>query len=210
MAVADWYMNKAYVVELQALSARPVIRVPAVLIHGRKDSDKGGSALFRIQEWADKEHFARRFWPDEGHSLDIVGAKRSLSWGNLAHWAVRGEAVVLPYYADSIDGNVGALTAYALQRFLADQGFFDPKDIDSDWGDETTKRFQEFLKKRGFPGPIDGKLRDGTDTTASTKACQRWLSWVGHPPVAGVDGKWGRRTVEALQGFLAQFTLPAA
>ena len=58
----------------------------------------------------------------------------------------RGDAVVLPYYANVIDGEIGFETAYALQRFLLDQRFIiNVSDIDGKWSDKTSTRFQEFV-----------------------------------------------------------------
>ena len=197
--------------DLKDLQARPTIRVPAVVIHGQQDTDAGGSELWRVEEWTgddkNKQLVARRFFPKAGHDLQrIVSAEGSLSWALLAHWAVRGDAVVLPYYANVIDGEVGSETAYALQRFLLDQKFIiNVSDIDCNWGDKTSMRFQEFVYAQGFKGPTDGNLRNGQgEASNSTRACQKWLSWVGHPPNEGVDGDWGKDTVKALQRFLAQ------
>ena len=50
-----WGMPKAYVDELRSLPNRPpldISRVPAVIFHGSHDGDDGGSAMWRIREWA--------------------------------------------------------------------------------------------------------------------------------------------------------------
>ena len=88
-------MPSAYVKELKQLRARPAIRVPAVLIHGQQDSDDGGSALWRVQEWAEAENFVRCFYPDEGHTTAIVGASGSPQYSQLATWAREGNHAVL-------------------------------------------------------------------------------------------------------------------
>ena len=46
---SKWFMPAAYVMELAALPARPRLKVPALLIHGRLDTDGGGgrSGAFR-------------------------------------------------------------------------------------------------------------------------------------------------------------------
>ena len=136
--------------ELKDLEGRPTIRVPAVVIHGQQHTDAGGSALWRVEEWTDDKHkqlVARRFFPNAGQDLQaIVGAAGSPSWVVLAHLAVRGDGVVLPYYANVIDGEIGSETAYALQRFLLDQRFIiNVSDIDGKWSDKTSTRFQEFV-----------------------------------------------------------------
>eukprot|EP00930_Biecheleria_cincta_P104292 TRINITY_DN96503_c0_g1_i1.p1 TRINITY_DN96503_c0_g1~~TRINITY_DN96503_c0_g1_i1.p1 ORF type:complete len:216 (-),score=20.60 TRINITY_DN96503_c0_g1_i1:80-727(-) len=87
----QWYMPREYVEELQSLSARPRIMVPAVLIHGELENDAGGSALWRIKEWAELEPFEACFHPRGlGHSPSIVGADMSPSWSSLASWAAIG------------------------------------------------------------------------------------------------------------------------
>ena len=50
-----WGMPKAYVDELRSLPPRPpldISRVPAVIFHGSHDGDDGGSAMWRMREWA--------------------------------------------------------------------------------------------------------------------------------------------------------------
>jgi pimeloyl-ACP methyl ester carboxylesterase len=54
----DWYMPPAYVAELQGLPPRPRIDtrlVPTVVLHGRDDTDQGGSAPWRVEEWTAEE-----------------------------------------------------------------------------------------------------------------------------------------------------------
>mmetsp|Transcript_65859 Transcript_65859/g.130555 ORF Transcript_65859/g.130555 Transcript_65859/m.130555 type:complete len:98 (+) Transcript_65859:456-749(+) len=51
---------------------------------------EGESALWRIQKWADTESFEGVFYPDAGHSTDIVG-RDSPGWDALATWALTGD-----------------------------------------------------------------------------------------------------------------------
>jgi pimeloyl-ACP methyl ester carboxylesterase len=88
---SKWFMPAAYVMELAALPARPRLKVPALLIHGRLDTDGGGGALWRVQKWAETQRFERVFYPDAGHSgMDIVG-RGSPGWDELATWALTGD-----------------------------------------------------------------------------------------------------------------------
>lgn len=90
-----WHMPSEYVEELRSLSARPVIRVPAVLVHGELESDAGGSAPWRIREWAESEAFEACFYPrGVGHSPSVVGADGSPSWPVLTKWAISGEPLL--------------------------------------------------------------------------------------------------------------------
>ena len=85
-----WFMPSAYVSELAELPARPALKVPALLIHGRRDTDGMGSALWRVQKWAETERFEHTFFPDAGHSMDIVG-RDSPDWEALAKWSLTGD-----------------------------------------------------------------------------------------------------------------------
>jgi len=84
-AEQEWYMPTTYVTELRSMTARPSIKVPTMLVHGECETDDGGSALWRVQQWAETESFTQCFFPiGLGHSMDIVEAGPSfrgvLSW----------------------------------------------------------------------------------------------------------------------------------
>eukprot|EP00933_Yihiella_yeosuensis_P001440 TRINITY_DN102353_c0_g1_i1.p1 TRINITY_DN102353_c0_g1~~TRINITY_DN102353_c0_g1_i1.p1 ORF type:complete len:217 (+),score=45.27 TRINITY_DN102353_c0_g1_i1:166-816(+) len=93
-----WYMPASYVEELRALPARPSIRVPTLLLHGGKETDRGGAALWRVLEWSAAEKFEACYHPQEvGHTLDIVGASFSANesgshcpdWKDLLEWVLK-------------------------------------------------------------------------------------------------------------------------
>jgi pimeloyl-ACP methyl ester carboxylesterase len=66
-----WHMPPDFVEELQALPARPTIRVPTQILHGLLDDDFGGSAPWRIHEWCDENAFVGRHFPSGvDHSLE--------------------------------------------------------------------------------------------------------------------------------------------
>eukprot|EP00434_Breviolum_minutum_P034087 symbB.v1.2.030165.t1/scaffold3356.1/size58521/6 len=70
-AEQEWYMPTSY--------------VPTMLVHGECETDDGGSALWRVQQWAETEIFTQCFFPiGLGHSMDIVeagpGFRGVLSW----------------------------------------------------------------------------------------------------------------------------------
>jgi pimeloyl-ACP methyl ester carboxylesterase len=54
-----WPMPVHFVNELKSFSARPKIIRPTTLIHGTLDDDAGGSAPWRIEEWAKEQPFKR-------------------------------------------------------------------------------------------------------------------------------------------------------
>ncbi|CAJ1366694.1 unnamed protein product, partial [Effrenium voratum] len=87
----DWHLAEEYVAELQKLPARPSIKVPTMLIHGLSETDADGSAVWRVREWVDKEPFGPTYFPEGGHSLDIVG-RGCPGWQELAHWLCGREA----------------------------------------------------------------------------------------------------------------------
>ncbi|CAL1143344.1 unnamed protein product [Cladocopium goreaui] len=89
-AEQDWYMPAAYVAELREMTARPAIKVPAMLVHGDCETDAGGSALWRVKEWAQAENFARCYFPEGlGHSMDIVEA--GPGFGAVKSWLMGAE-----------------------------------------------------------------------------------------------------------------------
>lgn len=93
----QWFMPREYVEELRRMSSRPKIKVPALLIHGSLDDDNGGSALWRMQEWASEEQFHAIYFPESvGHSPAIVGVDGSPSWSELVQWAINPLSPSLP------------------------------------------------------------------------------------------------------------------
>ncbi len=55
---ADWQMPIDFAVDLSTYPERPSIKRPTTLVHGLLDNDHGGSAPWRIEEWAKQERFA--------------------------------------------------------------------------------------------------------------------------------------------------------
>ena len=104
-----------------------------------------------------------------------------------------------PYYTRAIDGNVsGIYTGLALQRFLADGGFYD-REIDGHWGAETNRAVQRWLSSLGaYDRAIDGVW--GPETV---KGLQRVLAGAGFYDRA-IDGVWGPYTKKGLQRLLAE------
>jgi pimeloyl-ACP methyl ester carboxylesterase len=66
-----WRMPREYVEELQTFPPRPRIVRPTTLVHGRLDTDAGGSAPYRIEAWAREQPF-QRLWllPGVDHGLE--------------------------------------------------------------------------------------------------------------------------------------------
>lgn len=87
---SSWRQPVAYVEELKTFAARPSIKSPTVLVHGMLDDDKGGSAPWRAQAWANDNSFVASFFPrDVDHGLEP--------------WLGRGEALDdLPAFSDLI------------------------------------------------------------------------------------------------------------
>ena len=74
-----WQMPRDYVEELKSYPARPRIVRPTTLVHGWLDDDNGGSAPWRIQEWAAEQSFRNVFMlSGVGHSLE--------PWLSAASW----------------------------------------------------------------------------------------------------------------------------
>uniref|UniRef100_A0A7S4RVL3 AB hydrolase-1 domain-containing protein n=1 Tax=Alexandrium monilatum TaxID=311494 RepID=A0A7S4RVL3_9DINO len=68
---AERRMPEVFVKELSSLPARPTIKVPTTLLHGLLDNDDGGSALWRVREWAAAERFSAAHFPEGvDHSLE--------------------------------------------------------------------------------------------------------------------------------------------
>jgi len=66
----QWTKPLQFVEEVHALPARPTIKVPTKLVHGMLDCDDGGSALWRVKEWAAENEFQGCYFPDGvDHSL---------------------------------------------------------------------------------------------------------------------------------------------
>jgi pimeloyl-ACP methyl ester carboxylesterase len=67
----SWRMPRDYVEELRSYPARPKIVRPTTLVHGLLDDDRGGSAPWRIREWAAEQPFRSVFLlPGVDHSLE--------------------------------------------------------------------------------------------------------------------------------------------
>lgn len=69
---SEWYMPPEYVQSLIDLPSRPPVdtsAVKTVILHGLKDTDDGGSAPWRVREYA-KSIGCVLFEPDCGHSLE--------------------------------------------------------------------------------------------------------------------------------------------
>lgn len=60
----SWQMPSEYVEELARFPARPVIKVPATLLHGMSDFDGGADMPARVREWASQARFEKCFFPD--------------------------------------------------------------------------------------------------------------------------------------------------
>jgi pimeloyl-ACP methyl ester carboxylesterase len=68
---AAWRMPREYVEELHTYPARPRIVRPTTLMHGRLDTDAGGSGPWRIEEWAAEQPFRQvLLLPGVDHSLE--------------------------------------------------------------------------------------------------------------------------------------------
>ena len=92
--IEQWYMPESYVKELSNLSARPAIRVPVMLIHGDEETDAGGSAMWRVKEWAAREKFDMCFYPEGlGHCMEVADAIPG-GRGGLIDWLVSGAAPI--------------------------------------------------------------------------------------------------------------------
>jgi pimeloyl-ACP methyl ester carboxylesterase len=66
-----WRMPPEYVDELKTYPARPRIVRPTVLVHGRLDTDAGGSAPWRIEEWVREQPFrAAHLLAGVDHSME--------------------------------------------------------------------------------------------------------------------------------------------
>lgn len=57
----SWRMPRDYVDELRSYPPRPRIHCPTILVHGRMDNDRGGSAPERIEQWAEEQLFSAVF-----------------------------------------------------------------------------------------------------------------------------------------------------
>jgi len=74
-----WHMPREYVEELKSYPARPHIVRPTALVHGWLDDDRGGSAPWRIEEWAAEQSFRNVFM--------LSGVDHSLEpWLSAASW----------------------------------------------------------------------------------------------------------------------------
>jgi pimeloyl-ACP methyl ester carboxylesterase len=68
---ALWPMPHEYVAELRTYPARPRIVRPTSLVHGRLETDAGGSAPWRIEEWTSEQPFRAAYMPaGVDHSLE--------------------------------------------------------------------------------------------------------------------------------------------
>jgi hypothetical protein len=66
-----WRMPLDYVDELRTYPPRPHLTRPTTLVHGLLDDDRGGSAPWRIQQWAQAEPFRGVYLLEGiGHSLE--------------------------------------------------------------------------------------------------------------------------------------------
>ena len=107
-------------------------------------------------------------------------------------------ASVGSYYTRAIDGDIsGFYSGYAMQRFLADRGYYS-REVDGHWGPETTKGVQRWLAGMDlYARAIDGEMGPYTD-----KALQAALTRLGVYDRA-VDGDLGVYTKKAIQRLLA-------
>jgi pimeloyl-ACP methyl ester carboxylesterase len=68
---STWRMPYEYVEELKSYPARPRIDCPTTLVHGRLDTDFGGSTPERIEQWAREQTFtAVHLLPGVDHSME--------------------------------------------------------------------------------------------------------------------------------------------
>ena len=68
---ADWQMPIDFAVDLSTYPERPSIKCPTTLVHGLLDNDQGGSAPWRIEEWAREQQFAAvHMLAEVDHSLE--------------------------------------------------------------------------------------------------------------------------------------------
>ena len=102
------------------------------------------------------------------------------------------------YYTRAIDGDIsGFYSGYAMQRFLADHGYY-TRELDGHWGAETTKGLQRWLSGLGtYTREIDGEMGPLT-----VKALQASLTTLGLYDRA-VDGDLGIYTKKAIQRLLS-------
>ena len=102
------------------------------------------------------------------------------------------------YYTRAIDGDIsGFYSGYAMQRFLADRGYY-TRELDGHWGAETTKGLQRWLSGLGtYTREIDGEMGPLT-----VKALQASLTTLGLYDRA-VDGDLGIYTKKAIQRLLS-------
>jgi len=79
---ARWTMPAEYVEELARMPARPVIKVPATLLHGMSDFDGGVDMPARAKGWASQAKFEKCFFPETlNHSTVLDAWMRSDSPG---------------------------------------------------------------------------------------------------------------------------------
>jgi len=64
-------MPAEYVEEMAQLSARPVIKVPAAILHGMLDIDGGVDMPARVKQWTSQAKFEKCYFPETlNHSLE--------------------------------------------------------------------------------------------------------------------------------------------
>ena len=101
------------------------------------------------------------------------------------------------YYTRAIDGVPGYYTYLAVQRFLADRGFF----TGAQNGQATPAMWVGLQNFLNFIGHLSGP-RPGEPTSAAAAGLQRWLISTGHYKAA-ITSRWDRATWTAFQTYLA-------